>query len=156
MKISFSNATYDDVEYIFKIIQEYSSKGIILGREKEDILDSIHTFRVAKINNSIAGIISYYDYDQNLKEIRSLIVKKSLQNSGIGAQLVTLLVEYLQNSFNNVRIFVLTYLPAFFEKQGFEIIEKDLLPEKIWKDCQNCKSKDNCQEIALILNYKAI
>lgn len=152
MNINFRNASFDDVNQIFNIIHEYAGINVILGRNKRDIRESIKTFRIAENNSKIVGIISYYDYGPKLKEIRSLVVKKSLQNKGIGSQLVTLLVNYLKKHFSDVKIFVLTYSPVFFEKLDFKIIEKDSLPEKIWKDCQNCKYKNNCREIALILN----
>ncbi|PKL17488.1 MAG: GNAT family N-acetyltransferase, partial [Spirochaetae bacterium HGW-Spirochaetae-5] len=29
-------------------------------------------------------------------------------------------------------------------------VPKDDFPEKIWKDCDNCKDKDKCGETALI------
>ena len=48
------------------------------------------------------------------------------------------------------KIFVLTYALPLFEKLGFQIIDKTELPQKIWKDCQDCRKQDHCDETAMI------
>jgi len=46
----------------------------------------------------------------------------------------------------------LTYKTAFFESLNFKIIDKDLLPKKVWSDCIKCIKFPNCDEISLILD----
>ncbi len=53
------------------------------------------------------------------------------------------------------RVFALTLDPDFFQKLGFEIIEKDALPMKVWKDCARSPKQQNCDEIAVIKKLKA-
>jgi amino-acid N-acetyltransferase len=44
----------------------------------------------------------------------------------------------------------LTYEQAFFEKLGFEVVNKDTLPLKVWSDCVRCPKRDGCDEIAMV------
>ncbi len=144
----------DDVDSILDLIKLYSDEGIILERSLKDVNSSINCFYVAEINHSLAGVCSFYDYGGHLKEIRSLGVKKNFLRQGIGSALVKLVVRDLC-TLNNPRIFVLTYTPEFFERNGFSVISKNTLPEKIWKDCITCRNIDSCHETALEFNCRS-
>ena len=48
------------------------------------------------------------------------------------------------------RVMALTYEVRFFEKNGFEVVEKDIFPEKVWTDCVHCKKRHACDEIAVL------
>lgn len=48
------------------------------------------------------------------------------------------------------RVFALTLDPNFFERLGFERVEKDALPMKVWKDCARCPKQQHCDEVAVI------
>src|SRR5208337_5051102 len=112
------------IDAIYEIIASYSKEGIILERSHENIKTSISCFHVAEINGSVGGVISYYDYGDHLKEIRSLGVKKSFLRQGIGSALLRKVMQHLCEG-NSPKIFVLTYTPQFFERNGFSIIPKD-------------------------------
>ena len=53
---------------------------------------------------------------------------------------------------NNERTkkYVVTYVPEFFKKAGFRVIDKKKLPHKIWNECIRCVYFPNCKEVALI------
>ncbi|OHD65741.1 MAG: hypothetical protein A2176_13435 [Spirochaetes bacterium RBG_13_51_14] len=141
-------ATEDDIDSIHSIISSYSEEGILLSRSIDDIGASLENFHVAEVDRDMAGVISFCDYGDHLKEVRSLAVRKNYLRRGIGSALLQKLITELTAA-NDPRIFVLTYVPAFFEKNGFAVISVDTLPEKIWKDCVNCARWDACSEIAL-------
>jgi amino-acid N-acetyltransferase len=143
------NATEDDTESIHAIINAYSGDGTLLSRSLDDIASAIGCFYVAEVNGAIAGVITYHDYGDHLKEVRSLAVKKSCLRRGIGSMLLHRLIADLMAA-NNPLLFVLTYAPEFFRKNGFVEINMDTLPEKIWKDCMYCINYSNCSEIALV------
>jgi len=45
----------------------------------------------------------------------------------------------------------LTYSKEFFERLGFEEIEKEKIPEhKIWQDCIKCIHFPVCNEVAMM------
>jgi amino-acid N-acetyltransferase len=76
-------------------------------------------------------------------------VRDDAQGRGIGRALV----EGCLNEARELgikRLFVLTYLPEFFQKFGFVPHPKEKLPHKIWADCLNCPRFPDCDEVALI------
>lgn len=148
--ITVRKATSQDVDNIYNILQPYVIGEIILERSKDDILQHIEEFFIANENNSIVGTISFHDYGNNLFEIRSLAVNNQFKKHGAGRALVTELINQLRSDHTDCKIFTLTYVPEFFIKNNFKIVEKDTLPEKIWKDCVNCPKIDCCEEIALV------
>lgn len=146
-------AQYGDVESIFQMIKYYAGEGVILERSIEDIKDNISNFLVAVSNNTIIGLVTHFNYGKNLKEVRSLAVDKNFHNMGIGQALLKELVKHIQAEESSSKIFTLTYRPDFFRKNGFVTVPKDDFPEKIWKDCDNCKDREKCGETALV--YKS-
>ena len=48
------------------------------------------------------------------------------------------------------KVFALTLEPDFFEKLGFEKVQKATLPMKVWSDCAKCPKQENCDEIAVV------
>lgn len=150
MKIDVRSAEIEDIYKIYEIIAYYTKQGEILERTIDDITDSLDKFFVALSEKKIIGVVSYYDYGINLKEIRSLAVEKNYRLKGVGEVLLNNIVQKLLELFPDAKIFALSYHPDFFNKYGFNQISRGLLPEKIWKDCKNCKNRDNCSETALI------
>lgn len=146
--VSVRKATPEDIESIYRIISSYSEEGVLLSRSIEDINENLNNFLVAEMGGAIVGVVTFYDYGERLKEVRSLAVDKNQLRRGIGSALLNALISEL-NRANAPRIFVLTYAAGFFRKNRFSIIDMDTLPEKIWKDCANCPRQDSCNEVAL-------
>lgn len=86
---------------------------------------------------------------KDLGEIRSLAVRRSAQKKGCGKILVSTLLDQARK-LGMKRVFVLTYVPEFFEKFSFERIQKTKLPHKIWFDCINCPKFPRCDEVPLL------
>lgn len=138
-----------DIEAIYKLIKYYADKGVILERSIDDITFNIGNFLIAVSGNNTIGCVTFHDYGNNLKEIRSLAVDVSHSGIGIGRALLEGIVKKI-NSECKSKIFTLTYRPHFFEKNGFTEVPKSEFPEKIWKDCASCKDRENCGETALV------
>src|SRR5207248_2834491 len=85
----------------------------------------------------------------DLAEVRSLAVDESHLGQGLGRQLVNWTVEEARR-LQIRRLFALTYEQAFFDKLGFEVVDKDSLPLKVWSDCVRCPKRDGCDEIAMV------
>jgi len=145
-------AEHGDAVSICKLIKYYAEEGVILERTMDDIGDNIGKFLVAVSDKKIIGTITHHDYGKNLKEVRSLAVDKSFHGMGIGKALLAELITQLSREHTS-KIFTLTYRPDFFEKNGFIPVPKNDFPEKIWKDCTNCKDEENCGETALIYKF---
>jgi len=152
MNILYRQADTNDTEDIYNLLDPYADRDIILRLTKEKINKKINSFILAELENEIIGVVSYYDYGRELKEIRSLAVKDDKFRKGIGRSLVERMTDKLLKEFPEVRIFALSYYPDFFKRLNFQEVDKDDLPEKIWKDCRHCSNRDNCGETALILS----
>ena len=106
---------------------------------------------MAKDNDKLIGYGALHIHSPSLAEIRSLIVDKDYRGQGIGIDIVNFCIEEAKE-LGIDSLLVLTYLPQFFQKMGFEEIEKTAIPEhKIWADCIKCIHFPKCDEVSLIL-----
>jgi amino-acid N-acetyltransferase len=76
-------------------------------------------------------------------------ITEGYKGQGIGKQLVNFLTEEARTQ-QIPKIMALTYEVAFFEKNGFSVVSKEIFPEKVWKDCVHCKKQHCCDEIAVL------
>jgi len=149
MTYTIRAAVIGDAESIHQLIKHYADIGVILERSIDDIKSNIKNFIVASADDMVIGSITFYDYEKNLIEVRSLAVEESFHRLGIGRELLLTLINKF-NSEKDTKIFTLTYRPDFFGKNGFIVVPKENFPEKIWKDCDKCRDKENCGETALV------
>ena len=133
------------------LINEYAEQDKMLFRSMADIYENLRSFHVAEINGQIVGCCALHIIWQDLAEIKSLAVEPSMTGIGIGKALVEASLAHAKD-LGLPRVFALTLEPAFFEKLGFERVERDALPMKVWSDCARCPKQDNCDETALIKN----
>jgi amino-acid N-acetyltransferase len=142
-------ANLDDVKDIQKLIKQYSTRGGILPRSLSELYDHLRDFFVYTKNRKVIGICALHLCWEDLAEIRSLAVKDKDRKKGVGAILVKACLSEA-NAIGIKRVFALTYRPAFFERLGFERVDKAVLPHKIWTDCLKCVKFPDCDEIALV------
>ena len=152
MEVKIRDAEEKDIENIFSLLKYYALLGVILERDRDDIQSNLESFIVAEISGSVKGVATFYDYGENLKEIRSLAVHNDYRSNGIGGKLLNTIITRIRER-SYARIFVLTYRPDFFKHYGFFEVSREEFPEKIWKDCAKCKDRDNCSETALVYKY---
>lgn len=142
-------ATVEDVKKIQKLVNFYAKRDKMLPRSLNELYENIRNFFVYAEGKNIYGCCAL-DVDwEDLAEIKSLAVAKSRNNKGIGAKL---LQECLKDAkkLKITKVFALTYVPDFFEKFGFAVIDKKELPHKIWSECIKCMYFPNCKEIAMM------
>lgn len=149
MTVVCRKATESDVDSLYDIIQSYAEKGIMLPRSKEAISRHIDSFVVAEYEGRFVGCGSLFRLGQELVEIRSLGVSDDYKGRGIGRQIVSFLTEEARAQ-RIPKIMALTYEVAFFEKNGFTVVPKEIFPEKVWTDCIHCKKRDHCDEVAVM------
>jgi len=149
MDVVCRKARIDDVDRLYEIIQGYAEKGIMLPRSKQVLAEQIDTFVVAEREGVLVGCGSLCRLGPDLVEIRSLGVTEECKGQGIGTLLVNFLVDEARKQ-RLVKVMALTYAVSFFERNGFKIVEKDIFPEKVWKDCIHCTKRHCCDEIAVL------
>lgn len=142
-------ANVDDVDFLYELIQEYAANGIMLPRSKEVLREQIDTFVVAELEGDIVGCGALTRLGADLVEIRSLGLKPEHKGQGIGKKIVELLIEQARAQ-GIPKIMALTYEVAFFERNGFTVVNKEIFPEKVWRDCIHCKKQHCCDEIAVL------
>jgi amino-acid N-acetyltransferase len=149
MTVVCRKAEENDVNTLFEIIQGYAEKGIMLPRSKETLQHQLKTFVVAEVDGDMVGCGSLCQLGKELVEIRSLGITEGYKGQGIGKKLVNFLIEEAREQ-HIPKIMALTYEVAFFEKNGFAVVPKEIFPEKVWKDCVHCKKQHCCDEIAVL------
>jgi amino-acid N-acetyltransferase len=138
-----------DVKEIQRLIKLYSARGDILPRSLSELYDDLRDFFVSIRNRKVVGICALHICWDDLAEIRSLVVLEEARNRGVGAKLVEACLRETEE-LGVKRVFALTYRPEFFEKLGFKIVDKTVLPHKIWTDCLKCVKFPDCDEIAVV------
>jgi amino-acid N-acetyltransferase len=145
-------AKITDVKDIQKLIELAAKKGEMLSRSLSELYDNLRDYYVYEEDkqNLLIGICAMHICWEDLAEIRSLVVREEYERQGIGTKLVeACLSEAI--SLGMYRIFALTYKPEFFRKFGFKVVDKSVLPHKIWADCIRCVKFPGCDEIAVLL-----
>ncbi|HNU70568.1 MAG TPA: N-acetyltransferase [Thermodesulfobacteriota bacterium] len=143
----------EEVKHIHGLMKEFAQRGTILPRSLTELFEHVRDFFVCvdQDNGSkIAGICAMHICWEDIAEIRSLAVLDEYRKCGIGAKLVeACLSEAL--TLGIYKVFVLTYEVDFFRRFGFEVIDKAVLPHKVWTDCVKCVKFPDCDEVAMLL-----
>lgn len=147
MKVRSAKIT--DAKAIYSLINSYAEQNKMLFRSMADIYENLQSFTVVELNGKVVGCCALQVIWSDLAEIKSLAVDQTNTKKGIGSALVAAAVEQSAR-LGAARVFALTLYPDFFEKLGFEVIQKDKLPMKVWSDCAKCPKQQNCDEIAVI------
>ncbi|OLN23585.1 GNAT family N-acetyltransferase [Domibacillus antri] len=148
--IEVRKAVLKDVEQIFELVNQYANEGLMLPRTRESLVLNLQAIFVAEEEGEILGIASLAILGHDLAEIRSLAVSAKAQGRGIGKILVERVVEETKK-IGIPKLISLTYQVAFFEKCGFEVIQKTEMPQKVWTDCIHCPKFPSCDEIAMAI-----
>ena len=143
------SAKISDVEAIHALINSYAERDRMLFRSVADIYENLQCFNVAELDGSVVGCCALEIVWSDLAEIKSLAVDETNREKGIGRMLVAAAAEQAA-ALGVPRVFALTLEPEFFLKSGFEIVEKETLPMKVWSDCARCPKQQDCDETAVI------
>ncbi|TKB48015.1 argininosuccinate lyase [Ferrimonas sediminicola] len=141
-------ARLSDVDAITGINDHWALQGETLPRSRDQVLRDILDFAVAETEGQVVGCASLYIYETGLAEMRSLGVSPEHQGHGQGKALVDYMLQRARE-LELQRVIVLTRVPKFFAKSGFELTEMESLPEKVMKDCELCPRKHACDEVAM-------
>ena len=144
-------AKIHDIHAIHSILTHFGELGFLLPRSLSDLYDHLRDYAVfVDDNDKILGICALHISWEDLAEIRSLAVLEPNQGQGIGTKLVEFAISEAV-TLGIYKVFTLTYQPDFFKKIGFQVVDKKILPHKVWADCLNCPKFPDCDEVAMIL-----
>ena len=139
-----------DAEAIYSLVSSYAQKGLLLPRSVGSIYEHIRDFWVYEEEDDILGCCALQIVWEDLAEIRSLAVREDRKGEGIGRKLVEACIEEARE-LGIRKIFSLTYATDFFKSLCFSVVDKNILPHKVWGDCVNCVKFPNCDEVAVML-----
>ncbi|MFC4768304.1 N-acetyltransferase [Effusibacillus consociatus] len=147
--MQFRKAVMGDTEAIYELIQMNADLGLVLPRPRISLYENLQSLTVIEDEDRIVGVGGLHILWQDLAEIRSLAVAPDKKGMGLGKELVSILVKE-SAQLGIPRVLSLTYQVDFFRKCGFEIVQKETLPHKVWKDCINCSKFPTCDETAML------
>jgi len=155
LPFTIRKARLDDVPAIYELLKHMAGRGLLLPRSLANLYEMVQTFWVGEAGDSrVVGAASLQVAWESLGEVRSLAVREECGGRGLGRAL-TRAVENEAASLGVGRLFVLTYVPNFFEGLGFKVIPLAELPQKIWAVCFQCVHFPDCQETAMIKTLAA-
>lgn len=147
--VIYRSATFDDVEKLHKLLNDYAAEGLMLPRSRNSIYENLRDYVVAVENNHVIGCGALHFVWDRLAEIRSLAVDPERKTQGIGRKMVELLeAEGIERGVK--MFFTLTYQPGFFAKCDYIETAKEKLTQKVWKECVYCPQYPYCNELAFV------
>ena len=145
MKIQVEQIGNLSAEAIINIILPIQQKEFnvpITLEDQPDLLDIESAYYMtgggfwgAKIDGELVGTIAMIKFDSHSAAIRKMFVKKEFRGKNFGAAqlLLETLINYCRlNGIKNLYLGTIDLLKAairFYEKNGFDLITKDCLPE---------------------------
>ncbi|MEM9295334.1 MAG: N-acetyltransferase [Planctomycetota bacterium] len=139
-----------DVPAIRDLIADSAEFGLMLPKSLAWLYEHLPSFRVIRDHQAyVIGCCGLSIVWADLAEVVSLAVAKQARGQGLGKLLVQAVLDDA-HALGVRRVMTLTYEQAFFEKLGFESVERSQLPMKVWADCVHCPKHDACDETAMM------
>ena len=151
MSIVIRPITPADAPAISALVGGFAAQNLMLPRSEAQVLLALEDFRVADEDGRVVGCGSLIELTPALAEIRSLAVAADCHRGGLGGQIVGALLD-LAHQRGLDQVCALTLRPNFFQRQGFQIVDRWNLTPKIWHECVYCPKFHRCDEVALLLN----
>ncbi len=143
-----------DIPAILALINGYADNGIMLPRTEFELSEFIRDFSVVYDGDSLLGCAALHFYGPSVAEVRSLAVDPRYKRTGAG-RLIMEAIDREAEEFGLSSLFAFTYVPEFFSKMGYDLVDRNELPLKAWKDCLRCPKFQACDEIAVLKRLKS-
>jgi len=147
--VAIRKARMQDVPAMLDLINGYAAQAIMLPRTEFEMAENLRDFSVATAGGRIAGCVALHFYTPDSAEVRSLAVNPAAKRHGIGRRLVEA-AETEAREYGLRTLFAFTYVPGFFGKLGYIVVDRAELPLKAWKDCLRCPKFQACDETAMV------
>ena len=148
-------ARANDAIAVHRLIAHYADEGSLLPRTEDEIREHISHFLVLveKWNDAekLLGCVALEPYGADLAEIRSLAVAPDARGHGynVGDRLIKAAM-YTARRRKIARLFAVTHRPEFFSRYGFTPGPRQMVPEKIERDCLTCPKEHHCALVATV------
>jgi amino-acid N-acetyltransferase len=119
--LSIRPARTADVAAIREICEPLVEQRILLGKELVSLYEAVQEFVVAEVDGRVVGCGALHVMWRDLAEVRTLAVSRDVKRQGVGAAMMSALLERAQ-LLGVRRVFCLTFETEFFAGFGFEEI----------------------------------
>ena len=120
--ISVRPARTSDVKAIRELVDSYAAPGQMLAKETVTLYEGVQEFTIAELDGKVVGCGALHTLWEDLAEVRTVAVEKSLQKQGIGHKIMERIIERAREV-GVARIFCLTFQTEFFGRHGFVEIQ---------------------------------
>lgn len=142
-------ARIEDVPKIRQLINIYAQQQVMLPRAMGELYEQVRDFYVIEEDSRVIACCALHVTWEDYAEILSLAVAPDRTRKGYGSRILeACLGEVTQLGIRHV--VTLTYASEFFKKYGFEVVDKSVLPHKLWSMCVKCPRFPDCDEIAMM------
>jgi len=150
--MNVQKATINDVKRMHELVNKFAGNGEMLPRALSEIYENLRDYFVIRDGKGdVIACVALHISWADLAEVKALAVAEDSHRKGMGAALIKSCIEEAR-SLGIPKVFCLTYKPGFFNKQGFNMVEKMELPRKIWAECYSCPKFPDCDEVALVFD----
>lgn len=147
--IQMTRATIAHVSPILELVNGLAQEGVMLPRSPASIVEKLRDFVVTTVDGEFAGCAALSVIWTDIAEIRSIAVDPKFQKLGLGRRMAEHLIDDARD-LGIARVMAFTYVTGFFERLGFEVVEHNSLPHKVFNDCLNCPKFHKCDEVAVV------
>ncbi|HNS03057.1 MAG TPA: N-acetyltransferase [Anaerolineae bacterium] len=151
MSIVIRPITEADAPAISDLVSGFAAQNLMLPRSQAQVLLALEDFLVADEAGRVVGCGSLIELTPTLAEVRSLAVAADVHGRGVGGQIVGALLDMARQRELD-QVCALTLRPNFFQRQGFQIVDRWNLTPKIWSECVYCTKFHRCDEVAMLMN----
>jgi amino-acid N-acetyltransferase len=152
-KHTLRRARTTDVQVIQKLINFYADRDEMLPRSLNELYENVRDYFVVEGGGEVAGCCALHVTWGDLAEVKGLAVREDQRGRRLGEQLVKACLEDARG-LGVSRLFVLTYIPDYFERFAFRRVEKAELPQKVWSECIRCPKFPDCGEVSMVLDFE--
>ena len=143
-------AKLQDAVNIFELVNSLSGDGTLLRRSYAEICENVRDFTIAETESGVfLGCGALHLYGPHLAEVRSIVVKPEAKGQGTGGKLLRALMDEAEEQ-GVASVCLFTRIPDFFFHFAFRVVDRTVLPDKIYKDCQMCPRLYACDEVAMV------
>jgi amino-acid N-acetyltransferase len=127
------SARTSDVRAIRALVAPLAEAGVLVTKDAVTYYEAVQEFRVAELEGRVVGCGALHVMWEDLAEIRTLAVSPDAHGRGVGAALLTTLMDDARD-LGVSRLFCLTFEVEFFARHGFEAIEGQAVEPEVYAE----------------------
>ncbi|HVE97966.1 MAG TPA: amino-acid N-acetyltransferase [Mycobacteriales bacterium] len=122
MTYAVRRARTSDVAVIRELVDTYARDAVLLDKPTVTLYEDVQEFWVAAEGDDVVGCGALHVLWRDLAEVRTLAVRPQSRKAGVGATILTRLLDTARD-LGVSRVFCLTFETDFFARHGFRPID---------------------------------